>query len=81
MGPFSSTVFSSLLEWLDLGLGVPSARGVFGSGELRRARVGPRKESQSLAAQAWSRLSSYGKNERTVRGEQTIPLEDPEGDK
>lgn len=43
--------FVLLFGWLDLGLGVPFALGggVFGSGERRGARVGPRERAPETA--------------------------------
>lgn len=49
--PFSSTVFSSLLEWLDLGLGVSSAwEACLALKNQEGPGWGPGKESQRQAA-------------------------------
>lgn len=51
LGPFSSTVFSSLLEWLDLGLGVSSAwEACLALENQEGPGWGPGKESQRQAA-------------------------------
>lgn len=59
LGPFSSTVSSSLLEWLDLGQGVPSAWEAYLASENQEGPGwGPEKESQKLVTQArfWTKL-------------------------
>lgn len=51
LGPFSSTVFFFVLEWLDLGQGVPSAWEARLAVENQEGPGwGPGKESQRLAA-------------------------------
>ena len=53
LGPISSTVSSSLLEWLDLGQGVPSACEAYLAPENQEGPGwGPEKESQTLVTQA-----------------------------
>lgn len=51
LGPFSATVLSSLLEWLDLGLGVSSAwEACLALKSQEGPGWGPRKGSQTQAA-------------------------------
>lgn len=51
LGPFSATAFSSLLEWLDLGLGVSSAwEACLAPKNQEGPGWGPRKGSQRQAA-------------------------------
>lgn len=51
LGPFSSTVFSSLLDWLDLGQGVPSAwEACLALENQEGPGWSPRNNSQRLAA-------------------------------